>query len=707
LLDSLLQETKKENNRMRGLLLLAIIKVVVGQERTTEGSWETVTYNPGIGCLPYDGSIVPDCSKYVDPITKQPFFKEHSSNCSRFWLCGPEGETCLNECAHCGGPNNPVLCGDQWALTFDPSFQYPLGPVCNWPVELDCGETLVCDVAKPEYECCENQDCCACPGHCYCAFNSDESASQCVQESPCDCTSNSECAGFDGVCNVPPPHDLSSCSYCEDHECKPGCIDNGNCPDGYECNEGSHECEQVVCFDDPDCAGFDQVCNAAHDNCFFCGDGSDCASTDGCCQGCHDSDLNCAYPTPVCNQGSHLCGCSSDADCNSPDYCDTDNNQCVAPCAADNECDGWDAICNEAYDNCFYCGDCQGPGCCPGCGSDNNCAYPTPICQDDHNCGCNTDSDCKFDDYCNTDTNQCEAQCVEDNECDGSDAVCNDAYDNCFYCGDCDGFGCCPGCSTDNNCVYPSPVCQDDHKCGCNSDADCKAGDQCTDSNICEPIPNECEADVDCNGDGISGTCEAGVAEYTQCFYCDSNGLYNVCKPGCKFDNNADGNVPQCPAAESVCNAETHFCQAQSGSTLLTKMVFNSNGCDGCTTEGVNMTLTGSIFVATPPECKTVNLDHPGTPDYVSKGTFLATHDEQNNGWASCYRRGLEGQISEAEVTWTGEGTWSPNNICFDWDKESFLVSVCIFPDGTTLNTGENAVLTCSMGSVTDCSELS
>ena len=70
---------------MRGLLLLAIIKVVVGQERTTEGSWETVTYNPGIGCLPYDGSIVPDCSKYVDPITKQPFFKEHSSSKEKYY----------------------------------------------------------------------------------------------------------------------------------------------------------------------------------------------------------------------------------------------------------------------------------------------------------------------------------------------------------------------------------------------------------------------------------------------------------------------------------------------------------------------------------------------------------------------------------------------------------------------------------------------
>ena len=64
-----------------------------------------------------------------------------------------------------------------------------------------------------------------------------------------------------------------------------GCIDNGNCPDGYECNQNSHECEQSVCFDDPDCPGFDLICNAAHDNCFFCGDGSDCASTDGCCQG--------------------------------------------------------------------------------------------------------------------------------------------------------------------------------------------------------------------------------------------------------------------------------------------------------------------------------------------------------------------------------------------------------------------------------------
>ena len=141
---------------------------------------------------------------------------------------------------------------------------------------------------------------------------------------------------------------------------------------------------------------------------------------------------------------------------------------------------------------------------------------------------------------------------MEDSECDGFDAVCDVTYSNCFYCGDCDGFGCCPGCSTDNNCVYPAPVCQDDHKCGCNSDADCKVcfkiilrivhiffviqeGDQCnTEDNVCEAIPNQCETDVDCNGEGISGTCDivAAAEDQTNCFFCESNGLYNECKPG-------------------------------------------------------------------------------------------------------------------------------------------------------------------------------
>ena len=40
----------------------------------------TVTYNPIIECLPYDGSVVPDCSKYMDPLIREPYYHEHSSS---------------------------------------------------------------------------------------------------------------------------------------------------------------------------------------------------------------------------------------------------------------------------------------------------------------------------------------------------------------------------------------------------------------------------------------------------------------------------------------------------------------------------------------------------------------------------------------------------------------------------------------------------
>ena len=56
-------------------MLLMLAALVRSQETTPD---YTVTYNPGQDCLPYDGSVVPDCSKFVDPITKQPYYHEHS-----------------------------------------------------------------------------------------------------------------------------------------------------------------------------------------------------------------------------------------------------------------------------------------------------------------------------------------------------------------------------------------------------------------------------------------------------------------------------------------------------------------------------------------------------------------------------------------------------------------------------------------------------
>ena len=47
---------------------------------TTNDQEITITYTPGQDCLPYDGSVVPDCSKYIDPVKKEPYYKEHSSS---------------------------------------------------------------------------------------------------------------------------------------------------------------------------------------------------------------------------------------------------------------------------------------------------------------------------------------------------------------------------------------------------------------------------------------------------------------------------------------------------------------------------------------------------------------------------------------------------------------------------------------------------
>ena len=75
-------------------LLVVLVKMVASQEDyeefalTTNDQQVTITYNPGVDCLPYDGSVVPDCSKYIDPVTKEPVFKEHSSSkCfKRYWM---------------------------------------------------------------------------------------------------------------------------------------------------------------------------------------------------------------------------------------------------------------------------------------------------------------------------------------------------------------------------------------------------------------------------------------------------------------------------------------------------------------------------------------------------------------------------------------------------------------------------------------------
>merc|ERR1711997_602982 len=119
----------------------------------------------------------------------------------------------------------------------------------------------------------------------------------------------------------------------------------------------------------------------------------------------------------------------------------------------------------------------------------------------------------------------------------------------------------------------------------------------------------------------------------------------NVCKPGCKYDSGSS-EIPRCPVDQPDCNVDTHNCQASQGSTLLTQIVFSSKGCEGCTREGVNMTLAGDSNQIPQPRCKTVDLDHPDQVDFAAKSTFDATPAEQNMGWENCWQVRHQRQLS-------------------------------------------------------------
>jgi hypothetical protein len=138
-------------------------------------------------------------------------------DCSRFWECGPNFETCLFECAHCGDQSNQQCHYHEDnnympALAFDVTKQFPDGPVCNWPSDT----TVRCySECPPNAECCENSACSKCPGG---TCNLDWTCSY-----PADCcNSDSDCSHSDGVCNVPAPHTPDNCAYCDNGQCAGG-----------------------------------------------------------------------------------------------------------------------------------------------------------------------------------------------------------------------------------------------------------------------------------------------------------------------------------------------------------------------------------------------------------------------------------------------------------------------------------------------------
>jgi len=160
---------------------------------------------------------------------------------------------------------------------------------------------------------------------------------------------------------------------------------------------------------------------------------------------------------------------------------------------------------------------------------------------------------------------------------------------------------------------------------------------------------------------------------------------------GCNNNYGTD-DVPYCPAGSPECNVATHECSAASGSTLLTRIVVTTKTCSGCSDEGAELRLTGLQDYIT---CHTNKLDHAGVTDYSDRGDFFTQNDDkEEDGWGGCYESALKGKVRNAEVTWLGSGTWTVDNICFDWDDSAYNVWKCS-GSGLGLTTGQQMSLTC------------
>merc|ERR1711976_574120 len=223
-------------------------------------------------CHPFDGSLVPDCGKYlVNNVTS--YYHIHEYNCSRFWECGPEG-ACLFECASC--PSDNDQCMGEEALWFDCKYQYPEGPVCDWPNGVDCATstpkptnvpttepktttTTPKPTTTPEGFCLVDDDCSNTP--CSSCENQQCYDPECCEDANCPLITEMSCS----VCTKP---ELT----CTDPEC---CTDS-DCEAGYVCQNQLCVLEGECDAQRP-CDGEDEICNLpGHENCQYCSHDLNC-----------------------------------------------------------------------------------------------------------------------------------------------------------------------------------------------------------------------------------------------------------------------------------------------------------------------------------------------------------------------------------------------------------------------------------------------
>ncbi len=301
------------------------------------------------------------------------------------------------------------------------------------------------------------------------------------------------------------------------------------------------------CTEDADCVD-DEV---------FCNGDEICLDTEVCG---HSGDPCDADAGEVCNEVTDHCDeCTVDADCDDGLYCDgvetCTDAECVAgtsPCAADEVCDET----NEACVECLADADCDDAVFCNGaetCGADNTCVAGTDPCDPDTQVcreelgtcteiECATNDDCGDGLFCNG-----EEACIEQLCVDGPDP-----------------------CEADETCDEDNDACVD-----CLTDADCAAGEVCTDG--------------ECGGDLCADvTCDEGFVCDVATGDCVVDLCFGVtCDPG--FECDADtGDCVSLGLCDDVtcdqgfeCDPATGDCVVSGQEYVLTADVDNVPGTNG------------------------------------------------------------------------------------------------------------------------------
>lgn len=348
--------------------------------------------------------------------------------------CPPEFPVSVGDCCYActeGETNEScqVCVGGQW-VAVDCGENYFLNPeTCECQECLDSGD---CDEPNT---CCVNGSCECCPGYYF-----DPASNGCLPIP--DCSDNEDCPDCYNCVNGSCVEFTCPEGYVrtgiDGHCCVKECdCDNPSCPSGYVCTEYDEStcyckpCEGD-CVDNEDCS---QGCGCYDGNCGPkpkgcegpCYTGVDCAVGCGCLEGeCVDCET---------------LGCNNNDDCLLASGCTCDDNNCVASSCEDPCTDGYDCDegcgCDEGQ--CKDCSDvvCESNEDCPqgclcngGICGENPCdqVYCNTPADCGENCGC-LDGECVPCSSLDCVTSECSetpgCDCINGN-CDGVDEPCED-----------------------------------------------------------------------------------------------------------------------------------------------------------------------------------------------------------------------------------------------------------------------------------------